>query len=90
MSVPNVFLSRLDPPGKLDNMESITSEVRLMLNPDTAFSLAPAGAAPERFGVKDAADEPWKNYFDSLSCTECGRCTRVSGKTLGKKASPRR
>lgn len=91
MSVPNVFLSRLDPPGKLDNMESITGEVKLMLNPDTACSQAPAGAVPERFGVKDAGDVTWKNYFDSLSCTECGRCTSVCPANLtGKKLSPRK
>jgi len=91
MSVPNVFLSRLDPPGKLDNMDSITKEVRLMLNPDTAFSQAPAGATPDRFGVKDAGDVTWKNFFDSLSCTECGRCTSVCPANLtGKKLSPRK
>jgi hypothetical protein len=40
MSVPNVFLSRLEPLGKLPNMDSITREVKLMLNPDTAFAAA--------------------------------------------------
>ena len=40
MSVPNVFLSRLDPLGKLPNMDSITREVKLMLDPDTAFAAA--------------------------------------------------
>ena len=40
MSVPNVFLSRLDPLGKLTNMDNITREVRLMLNPETAFAAA--------------------------------------------------
>ena len=77
MSVPNVFLSRLEPLGKLTNMDNITREVKLMLNPDTAFAAAPADAPVERFGVKDAEDATWKNYFDSLSCTECGRCTSV-------------
>jgi len=57
MSVPNVFLSRLDPLGKLPNMDSITREVKLMLNPD-----APAVAGPvERFGAKDVEDVSWKN-----------------------------
>ena len=41
MSVPNVFLSRLEPLGKLDNMDNITREVKLMLNPETAFAAAP-------------------------------------------------
>jgi heterodisulfide reductase subunit C len=91
MSVPNVFLSRLDPLGKLPNMDNITREVRLMLNPDTDFS-APATDVPvERFGVKDVEDASWKNYFDSLACTECGRCTSVCPANItGKKLSPRK
>lgn len=91
MSVPNVFLSRLDPLGKLPNMDSITREVKLMMDPNTAFAAAPAGAPVERFGVKDAEDASWKNYFDSLSCTECGRCTSVCPANItGKKLSPRK
>ncbi|MCU0409373.1 MAG: 4Fe-4S dicluster domain-containing protein, partial [Bacteroidales bacterium] len=91
MSVPNVFLSRLDPLGKLPNMDSITKEVKLMLNPETAYAAAPADAAPARFGVRDAEDASWKNYFDSLSCTQCGRCTSVCPANItGKKLSPRK
>lgn len=91
MSVPNVFLSRLEPLGKLTNMDNITREVRLMMNPETAFTAAPAGAPVERFGVKDSEDVTWKNYFDSLSCTECGRCTAVCPANItGKKLSPRK
>ena len=91
MSVPNVFLSRLDPLGKLPNMDNVTREVRLMMNPDTAFAAAPADIPVERFGVKDAEDATWKNYFDSLACTECGRCTSVCpANTTGKKLSPRK
>jgi Fe-S oxidoreductase len=91
MSVPNVFLSRLDPLGKLPNMDNVTREVRLMMNPETAFAGAPENAPVERFGVKDAEDASWKNYFDSLSCTECGRCTSVCPANItGKKLSPRK
>jgi heterodisulfide reductase subunit C/nitrate reductase gamma subunit len=91
MSVPNVFLSSLEPLGKLSNMDSITKEVKLMLNPDTAFQAAPEGEAPARFGVRDAEDATWKNYFDSLACTECGRCTAVCPANItGKKLSPRK
>jgi heterodisulfide reductase subunit C/nitrate reductase gamma subunit len=91
MSVPNVFLSRLEPLGKLTNMDNITKEVKLMLNPDTAFTASPADTPVERFGVKDAEDATWKNYFDSLSCTECGRCTSVCPANItGKKLSPRK
>lgn len=91
MSIPNVFLSRLDPLGKLPNMDSITKEVKLMMNPETAFAASATDTAPERFGVKDAEDASWKNYFDSLACTECGRCTSVCPANItGKKLSPRK
>lgn len=91
MSVPNVFLSRLDPLGKLPNMDNVTREVKLMMDPDAAFAAAPAVTPPERFGIKDAGDASWKNYLDSLSCTECGRCTAVCPANItGKKLSPRK
>jgi len=91
MSVPNVFLSRLEPLGKLPNMDSITREVKLMLDPNTAFTAGTTDIPVERFGVKDAEDASWKNYFDSLSCTECGRCTSVCPANItGKKLSPRK
>jgi heterodisulfide reductase subunit C len=91
MSIPNVFLSRLDPLGKLPNMESVTREVKLMLDPNTTYAAATAETVPERFGVKDAEDASWKNYFDSLACTQCGRCTSVCPANItGKKLSPRK
>ena len=91
MSIPNVFLSRLDPLGKLPNMDNITREVKLMLDPNTAFAPVAADVPVERFGVKDAEDASWKNYFDSLACTQCGRCTSVCPANLtGKKLSPRK
>jgi Fe-S oxidoreductase len=86
-----VFLSRLDPLGKLTNMDNITREVKLMLNPDTAYAAPVAEGPVERFGVKDIEDITWKNYFDSLSCTQCGRCTSVCPANItGKKLSPRK
>jgi heterodisulfide reductase subunit C len=91
LSVPNVFLSRLEPLGKLYNMDNITKEVKMMMNPETAFATTDGNAAPERFGVKDAEDVNWKNYFDALSCTQCGRCTAVCPANItGKKLSPRK
>ena len=94
MSVPNVFLSRLDPLGKVDIMESITKEVKIMMDPDQAFSGPQEGDAeeiPERFGVLDVEDLSWKSYMDSLACTECGRCTSVCPANItGKKLSPRK
>lgn len=93
MAVPNVFLSKLDPLTKITNMEEITKEVKMMLNPDTAFANPPESetAQPSRFGVKDVNDASWKNYLDALTCTECGRCTDVCPASItGKKLSPRK
>ncbi|MDF1574020.1 MAG: heterodisulfide reductase-related iron-sulfur binding cluster [Bacteroidales bacterium] len=96
MSVPNVFLSRLEPLGKVDTMESITREVKIMMDPGQAFASPPEGAeaeeeVPERFGILDVEDVSWKNYFDSLACTECGRCTAVCPANItGKMLSPRK
>lgn len=93
MSVPNVFLSNLNPLGKMTNMESITKEVKMMLDPEAAFEEPAEGEedAVERFGVKDIEDVTWKNYMDSLACTQCGRCTSVCPANLtGKLLSPRK
>jgi heterodisulfide reductase subunit C/nitrate reductase gamma subunit len=91
MSIPNVFLSRLDPLGKLPNMEQVMKEVKVMLDPNAA-SLTPLATSPvERFGIKDIEDVSWKNYLDSLACTECGRCTSVCPANItGKRLSPRK
>jgi heterodisulfide reductase subunit C len=93
MSVPNVFLSRLEPLGYLPNMPGITAEVKKMMDPNLAFAAPADGEAPvvSRFGVLDVEDLTWKNYLDSLACTECGRCTEVCPANItGKKLSPRK
>jgi len=74
-------------------MESITKEVKLMMDPDAAFAEPTEGEeeAIERFGVMDVEDVNWKNYMDSLACTQCGRCTSVCPANLtGKLLSPRK
>ena len=89
MSVPNVFLSRLEPLGKLYNMDSVTKEVKLMMDPNAA--IPEEEEEVQRFGVLDVEDINWKNYFDSLACTQCGRCTEVCpANQTGKMLSPRK
>ncbi|MCX6278384.1 MAG: 4Fe-4S dicluster domain-containing protein [Bacteroidetes bacterium] len=91
MSIPNVFLSRLEPLGKLTNMDNITHEVKMMLNPNISLPEPSAENLSDRFGVKDVEDITWKNYLDSLSCTECGRCSSVCPANItGKRLSPRK
>ncbi len=94
MAVPNVFFSRLEPKAKLGTMESITKEVKTMLDPNADPYAAPANgnaAPPEKFGIKDVTDITWKHIVDSYTCTECGRCTEVCpANNTGKKLSPRK
>jgi len=91
LSIPNVFLSNFEPLGKLKTLEHVTAEVRLMMDPQTAFAAPASTSVVRRFGVLDIEDITWKNYLDSLSCTQCGRCTSVCPANLtGKKLSPRK
>ncbi|MFK7784215.1 MAG: 4Fe-4S dicluster domain-containing protein [Crocinitomicaceae bacterium] len=90
---PNTYYSNLEAKGRLTNMESVTTEVKLMMDPTADPFAAPAeGAAePQRFGAKDATDLTWKNLLDSYSCTECGRCTSSCPANItGKLLSPRK
>jgi Fe-S oxidoreductase len=93
MSVPNVFVSRLEPLGYVDNMENITKEVKMMLDPDAAFDEPAEGEEEqmERFGIKDVEDVTWVSYMNSLACTQCGRCVEVCPANItGKLLSPRK
>lgn len=89
MSIPNVYFARTEPYTKMNEMESVTKEVKLMLNPDAP--IPEEEEEVERFGMKDVEDGTWKNYIDSLACTQCGRCTSVCpANQTGKALSPRK
>lgn len=67
----NIFFMSLEPKGALRKMD---------LDPE-------AEDAPEYFGARNLEDLSWKQLFDGLSCTECGRCNdncpaHLSGKPL--------
>lgn len=89
LAFPNVFYSRLEASGAMDNMPAIQREVQAMLDPSAA---PPAGEeAPARFGVRDVTDLTWKQLLEAYTCTECGRCSSVCPANLtGKKLSPRK
>jgi ferredoxin len=89
MAFPNTFYSNLKSKGELNNMASVTQEVKLMLDPSAQ---TPEGyAPPTSFGVKDVQDLTWKNLMDAYTCTECGRCTSSCPQNItGKLLSPRK
>ena len=96
MAFPGVWYSRLVPQGQFSNVESITNEVKAMMDPSFVVPPAPtapngAALAPTPFGAKDVDDLPWTNLLAAYSCTECGRCTSVCPANLtGKLLSPRK
>lgn len=89
MAFPNVYFSSLKAKGALGNMESVTTEVKLMMDPSAQ---PPEGYEPPAgFGAKDVYDLTWKNIMDAYTCTECGRCSSVCPANLtGKLLSPRK
>jgi heterodisulfide reductase subunit C len=89
LSFPNTWYSNLEPKGKFTNLDSVTTEVKLMLDPSA--TPPETTGVPERFGARDVRDLTWKNLMDAYSCTECGRCTSVCPANItGKKLSPRK
>ena len=88
LAFPNTWYSNLDKKGKFTNMESVTNEVKAMLDP--SFTPPPADAIG-RFGAKDVQDLNWLQLMNAYSCTECGRCTSVCpANQTGKLLSPRK
>jgi len=93
MSIPNVYFSNIESLGKMENMPSVTKEVKLMMNPNTDQYAIPATDTPtlESFGAKDVTDLNWVQLMNAYSCTECGRCTsECPANQTGRLLSPRK
>lgn len=90
LAFPNVFYSNLKKKGEFTNLESVTNEVKVMM--DTSFVPPVADPnVPMRFGAKDVTDLSWKQLLDAYTCTECGRCTSACPANItGKLLSPRK
>ena len=89
LAFPNTYFSKLQPAGSVDNLQSVTNEVKLMLDP--SLPPPPSDGTPTRFGAKDVFDLSWVNLMNAYSCTECGRCTaECPANQTGKLLSPRK
>ncbi len=94
LAFPNTFYAKLQPKGQLDNLEAVTKEVQLMMDPSADPYAAPAEGVedevPEKFGASDVTDLNWVQLMNAYTCTECGRCTSSCPASLtGKELSPR-
>ena len=93
LAFPNTFYGNLNPTGRIDNLESVTQEVKLMMDPSADPYAMPAdnGEVPEKFGASDVMDLKWIQLLNAYTCTECGRCTsECPANQTGKKLSPRK
>ena len=95
LAFPNTYFANLNPKGKFTNLESVTNEVRLMMDPDADPYATPEQGeeetVPEKFGASDVVDLNWVQLLNAYTCTECGRCTSVCPANLtGKELSPRK
>ncbi|MFL0352505.1 4Fe-4S dicluster domain-containing protein [Xanthomarina sp. GH4-25] len=95
LAFPNTYYGKVKPKGQLNNLESVTKEVKMMMDPNVDPFAAPAEGAeteiPAKFGASDVQDLSWVQLLNAYTCTECGRCTSECPANLtGKKLSPRK
>ena len=95
LAFPNVYFGKVEPKGKFNNLDAVTAEVKLMMDPDADPYAAPAETAedevPAKFGASDVMDLTQVQLLNAYTCTECGRCTSECPANLtGKKLSPRK
>lgn len=93
LAFPNVYYGKIAPKGKFKNLESVTNEVKLMMDPSVDPYAAPAEGTenPAKFGASDVMDLSRTQLLNAYTCTECGRCTsECPANQTGKKLSPRK
>ncbi|WP_149277075.1 (Fe-S)-binding protein [Pareuzebyella sediminis] len=93
LAFPNTYYGKLSPKGQFKNLDSVTQEVKLMLDPsaDPFSELVDDTGDPGKFGASDVADLNWIQLMNAYTCTECGRCTdECPANKTGKKLSPRK
>jgi len=95
LAFPNVYFAKLTPKGQLTNMETVTAEVKMMMDPDADPFAAPDPTSmeeePVSLGASDIFDLDQVQLLNAYTCTECGRCSsECPANITGKKLSPRR
>ena len=93
LAFPNTYYGKLTNPGQFSNLEAVTKEVKLMMDPNADPFAAPIEDAPppDKFGASDVMDLTKVQLLNAYTCTECGRCTSECPANLtGKKLSPRK
>ena len=92
LAFPNTYFANLESKGKFSNLESVTNEVKMMLDPNAdPFAASSSDQEISKFGASDVFDLSKVQLLNSYTCTECGRCTsECPASQTGKKLSPRK
>ena len=94
LAFPNTYFGNINPKGQFNNLEAVTNEVKLMMDPNADPFAATADddtSVPDKFGASDVQDLNKIQLLNAYSCTECGRCTsECPANQTGKKLSPRK
>jgi hypothetical protein len=95
LAFPNVYFAKLTPQGQFTNMEAVTKEVKMMMDPEADPFAAPdpseADEVPAALGANDIFDLDRVQLLNAYTCTECGRCTsECPANITGKKLDPRK
>lgn len=93
LAFPNVYFGSVKPKGQFKNLEAVTNEVKLMMDPTAdPYAAPPEGSeTPAKFGASDVMDLTTTQLLNAYTCTECGRCTsECPANQTGKKLSPRK
>ena len=91
---PNTWFANLQKKGKFNNLDSVTKEIKLMMDPNadpicSSTCDADPNAVPDKFGANDVFDLNKVQLLNAYSCTECGRCTAVCPANITGKSSLR-
>ncbi len=92
LAFPNTYFQNLSPKGRFKNNETVTKEVKLILDPNAdPYADPDDDIVPEKFGASDITDLNWVQLMNAYTCTECGRCTEeCPANQTGKLLSPRK
>ena len=92
LAFPNTYFQNLNPKGAFKNNDTVTKEVKLMMDPNTDHYTSPdEDGVSAKFGASDVTDLNWVQLMNAYTCTECGRCTdECPANQTGKLLSPRK
>ena len=92
LAFPNTYFGSLNPKGYLNNLDSVTNEVKIMMDPNSdPYSDMNESEVVDKFGASDVFDLNKIQLLNAYTCTECGRCTsECPASQTGKKLSPRK